>query len=180
MMLGNPPVFGVTGWKNSGKTRMVAALVAEFSRRGLKVSTIKHAHHSFDVDREGTDSWQHRQAGANEVALVSRNRWALMHELQDEDEPPLNDILPRLSPCDLVIIEGYKREGHPKIEMIRQSTLRDEPLWPNDSSIRMIASDDAISDCPLPVISPQEIAKIADFILDHLALKAGRHDHAGA
>ena len=80
-------IFGVTGWKNSGKTRMVAALVSEFDRRGFTVSTVKHAHHSFDIDREGTDSWQHRKAGTKETLLVSRVRWALMHELQDEEEP---------------------------------------------------------------------------------------------
>ena len=89
-------IFGVTGWKNSGKTRMVANLVSEFTGRGLKVSTVKHAHHTFDVDQEGRDSWQHRQAGACEVALVSRNRWALMHELRGEEEPSLDEILERL------------------------------------------------------------------------------------
>lgn len=165
------PVFGVTGWKNSGKTRMVSNLVAEFRSRGFRVSTIKHAHHSFDVDREGTDSWQHRQAGASEVALVSRNRWALMHELQNEEEPPLAEILTRLSPCDLIIIEGFKREGHPKIEVIRKETLKDKPLWPEDSSIRLIGSDDEIGgDCPLPVYSPDDVGGIADFITELLNL----------
>ncbi len=167
------PIFGVTGWKNSGKTRMVSKLVAEFSRRGLKVSTIKHAHHSFDVDRVGTDSWQHREAGASEVALVSRNRWALMHELHNEEEPPLAEILKRLSPCDLIIIEGFKREGHPKIEVIRKETLKDKPLWPEDNSIRLIGSDDEINDnCPLPVYSPDDVGGIADFITDLLNLSA--------
>lgn len=164
------PVFGVTGWKNSGKTRMVAALVAEFTGRGLNVSTIKHAHHSFDVDREGTDSWQHRQAGAGEVALVSRNRWVIMHELADEDEPPMAEILERMTPCDLIIIEGFKREGHPKIEMIREETRRDAPLWPEDDTIRLIGSADEQADCPLPIFHPDNVGAIADFIADHLGL----------
>ncbi|MCB1386191.1 MAG: molybdopterin-guanine dinucleotide biosynthesis protein B [Nitratireductor sp.] len=176
-------IFGVTGWKNSGKTRMVACLVAEFSARGLRVSTVKHAHHSFDIDQEGRDSWQHRQAGASEVALVSRNRWALMHELRGEDEPELDSILDRLSPCDLVIVEGYKREAHPKIEMIRsgntpapsaEATRSNPPLWPDDPAIVMIGSAGKIEDCPLPRFDPDAIAAIADFILDYLR-KAARN-----
>jgi molybdopterin-guanine dinucleotide biosynthesis protein B len=113
------PVFGITGWKNSGKTQLVTRLVAEFTQRGLKVSTVKHAHHNFDVDKPGADSYRHREAGAVEVALVSGRRWALMHELRDQEEPPLEDILARLTPCDLILIEGYKRENHPKIETRR-------------------------------------------------------------
>ncbi len=112
-------VIGITGWKNSGKTTLTERLVAEFSRRGLKVATVKHAHHEFDVDQPGTDSFRHRKAGAAEVAIVSSRRWVLMHELLEEDEPALADILARLSPCDIVLIEGYKREPHPKIECRR-------------------------------------------------------------
>jgi molybdopterin-guanine dinucleotide biosynthesis protein B len=164
------PIFGITGWKNSGKTRMVAALVSEFSARGLTVSTVKHAHHSFDIDHEGTDSWQHRKAGAREVALVSRNRWALMHELENEDEPPLAVILTKLAPCDLVLIEGFKREGHPKIEMIRKEASRDAPLWPDDPSIVVIGSTDRPEGCDLAVIDPESIAEIADFITEFLKL----------
>lgn len=167
------PVFGVTGWKNSGKTRMVANLVSEFRKRGLTVSTIKHAHHSFDVDRQGTDSWQHREAGASEVALVSRNRWVLMHELHDEEEPALADIVQHLSRCDLIIIEGYKREDHPKIEMIRKDRLKDQPLWPEDKTIRLIGSDDDFADCPLPVYSPDNVSGIADYIAEMLGLSGG-------
>ena len=158
-------IFGITGWKNSGKTRMVATLVSEFAARGLKVSTVKHAHHSFDIDHEGTDSWQHRMAGAGEVALVSANRWALMHELAGEDEPSLGDILSKLAPCDIVLIEGFKREGHPKIEMIRKEAAKDAPLWPDDKSIKAIVSADPVSETSLPVFSPDAIAAIADFIL---------------
>lgn len=165
-------IFGVTGWKNSGKTRMVANLVGEFTARGLKVSTVKHAHHTFDIDQEGRDSWQHRQAGASEVALVSRNRWALMHELRDEEEPSLDEILERLSPCDLVIVEGYKREDHPKIEMIRDTgeprPASNPMLWRQDPAIVLIGSEDPVEDCLLPRLAPGQVSEIADFILDWL------------
>ena len=109
-------IFGVTGWKNSGKTGLVERLVAEFIHRGLSVSTVKHAHHTFDVDHPGRDSYRHRVAGAKEVLLVSKNRWAIMHELRDEDEPNLAEILTKIEKVDLVIIEGFKRDRHPKIE----------------------------------------------------------------
>ena len=118
------PVFGVTGWKNSGKTTLLTRLVSEFTRRGYRVSTVKHAHHDFDIDKPATDSFRHREAGASEVMIVSGNRWALMHELRGDDEPPLEAALQRLSPCDLVLVEGYKREGHPKIEARRQAARR--------------------------------------------------------
>jgi len=164
------PVFGITGWKNSGKTRMVASLIREFRGRGLKVSTVKHAHHSFDIDHENTDSFEHRRAGAGEVALVSKNRWAIMHELENQSEPPLAEILEKLAPCDLVLIEGFKREGHMKIEMIRPGTTKDDPLWPDDPSIIAIGSDYPPENCPLPSFSPQNVAEIADFISAELEL----------
>ena len=121
-------VFGITGWKNSGKTTLTERLVAELTRRGWKVSTVKHAHHDFDIDKEGTDSFRHRQAGASEVAIVSGRRWALMHELRGEDEPPLDVVLARLAPCDLVLVEGYKRESHKKIETRRADAKDTAPL----------------------------------------------------
>mgnify|MGYP003344233369 FL=1 len=105
--------FGVTGWKNSGKTGLMERLITEFTARGLTVSSIKHAHHSFDIDHPGRDSYRHRDAGARQVLLASRNRWALMNELRAEDEPSLGDLLKQLSPVDLVLIEGYKRDRHP-------------------------------------------------------------------
>ena len=113
------PVFGITGWKNCGKTTLVERLVSELRTRGLKVATVKHAHHAFDIDHAGTDSFRHRAAGAQEVAIVSGHRWALMHELRDEEEPRLADVLTRMSPCDIILIEGYKREDHAKIELRR-------------------------------------------------------------
>ena len=165
------PVFGVTGWKNSGKTTLVTRLVAEFARRGLKVSTVKHAHHAFDIDKPDTDSFKHRQAGASEVMIVSGHRWALMHELRDEDEPPLEAALARISPCDLIVVEGYKREGHPKLEARRAESLKSDPLSPSDASIVAIASDLDTDGGPLPVFALADAAAICDFIAGHLDLK---------
>jgi molybdopterin-guanine dinucleotide biosynthesis adapter protein len=155
-------VVGITGWKNAGKTTLTEKLVAHFAQRGLKVATVKHAHHAFDIDHEGTDSWRHRKAGAQEVAIVSSNRWAVMHELENEKEPPLQDVISRLSPCDLVIVEGYKREGHPKIEVRRGSTS--EKLAPGDVSIFAIAADHDIQDSPVPVFDLNDVFAIANII----------------
>ena len=110
--------FGIAGWKNSGKTSLVAALVTNISARGFKVSTIKHAHHAFDLDTPNTDSYKHREAGANEVVLVSANRWAIQHELRGADEPEFETMLQKISPCDLVLVEGYKQENIAKLEII--------------------------------------------------------------
>ena len=115
-------IFGIVGWKNAGKTGLMERLVTEITARGLRVSTVKHAHHSFDVDHPGKDSHRHRIAGATEVLLASRNRFALMHELRDAPEPPLAALLARLSPVDLVLVEGYKRDAHPKVEAHRAAT----------------------------------------------------------
>jgi molybdopterin-guanine dinucleotide biosynthesis adapter protein len=161
-------VIGITGWKNSGKTTLVEKLVTLFVAQGLRVATIKHAHHTFDIDHEGTDSYRHRKAGAHEVAIVSSNRWALMHELEGEKEPPLQEVLSRLSPCDLVIVEGYKREGHDKIEVRRNDPA--EALSPGDESIIAIASDTAILDKSLPGFHLDDVDAIAAFILHHLNL----------
>lgn len=174
-MVGRPDrmtqrVFGITGWKNSGKTTMTARLVAEFTHRGFRVSTIKHAHHSFDIDQPGTDSHAHRMAGATEVAIVSGHRWALMHELRDETEPDLPTILARLSPCDLVLIEGYKTAPHPKIEMRRLGAADQKPLHPNDPSIAAIAADHPVPDSTVPVFLPDDIADIADLIAQQTSL----------
>lgn len=162
--MSRPPVFGVTGWKNSGKTQLVTALVRELNGRGFRIATVKHAHHAFDVDTPGTDSYRHREAGATEVALVSGRRWALMHELREEEEPPLADILSRLSPCDLVLIEGYKREDHPKIEARRKDASKTEPLSPDDPAILAIAADHPVIDTDLPVFDLNDISAMADFI----------------
>lgn len=157
-------LFGITGWKNSGKTTLTVKLVTELTRRGWKVSTIKHAHHDFDIDKEGTDSYRHRKAGAGEVAIVSGRRWALMHELTNEAEPSLATIVERLSPCDLILIEGYKREGHKKIETRRQEGRSGEPLTAGDPTIVAVASDHALNDETVPVFELDDVNGLADMI----------------
>lgn len=157
-------LFGITGWKNSGKTTLTVKLVTELTRRGWKVSTIKHAHHDFDIDKEGTDSYRHRKAGAGEVAIVSGRRWALMHELTNEDEPSLTTIVERLSPCDLILIEGYKREGHKKIETRRHESRSGERLTAGDPTIVAVASDHALSDETVPVFDLDDVNGLADMI----------------
>ncbi|AEH88883.1 molybdopterin-guanine dinucleotide biosynthesis protein B [Mesorhizobium opportunistum] len=157
-------IFGITGWKNSGKTTLTEKLVAELVRRGWKVSTVKHAHHDFDIDKPGADSFRHRQAGATEVAIVSGNRWALMHELRGEDEPPLDGILSRLAPCDIVLVEGYKRESHRKIETRRLDAKDRTPLSADDPNIVAVAADFAIADKSLPAFDLDDVESIADFI----------------
>lgn len=165
-----PAVFGVTGWKNSGKTTLMEGLVENITARGFTVSTIKHAHHQFDVDHAGTDSYRHRHAGAVEVALVSGHRWALMHELRREAEPALGDILARMSPCDLVLIEGYKSENHLKIEVRLEHARRADPLWRDDPRIIAVAADRPVDECPLPVFDLNDIQAIADFVVDKTKL----------
>ncbi len=165
-----PAIFGITGWKNSGKTRLVAGIVENITGRGFTVSTVKHAHHGFDVDKPGTDSFAHREAGAKEVALLSGRRWVLMHEMREENELKLEDILAKLEPCDLVIIEGFKSYPHPKIEATRAQTKRDLPLWPNDNSIVAIAADYPIENCDRTVFNLNDIKLMSDFILKHLKL----------
>ena len=161
-------LWGVTGWKNAGKTGLVERLVAEFAGRGLAVSTLKHAHHGFDVDRPGTDSHRHRAAGAHEVLVASPRRWALMHELQGALEPPLEALLARLAPVDLVLVEGWKRERHPKIEAFRAAA--GHPLiGPGDPTVRAVAADTAV-DVACPVFNLDDTAGIAGFIAAELAL----------
>jgi molybdopterin-guanine dinucleotide biosynthesis adapter protein len=161
-------VIGITGWKNAGKTTLVEKLVAHFSQAGLRIATVKHAHHEFDIDHAGTDSFRHRKAGAREVAIVSARRWAVMHELDGEDEPPLADVLARLSPCDLVIVEGYKREGHAKIEVRRGGA--GTPLAPDDPSIIAIAADTEIQKAPVPSFHLDDVNRIAAFIAERFSL----------
>src|ERR1700751_3751866 len=132
-------IFGLAGWSGSGKTTLLTAVIPELVARGLTVSTIKHAHHEFDIDRPGKDSWRHRQAGAREVLVASSVRWALMHEVEGE-EPSLADLLLRLAPVDLVVVEGFKANPHPKIEVHRPA-LGKPPMWPGRADIVAVASD---------------------------------------
>ncbi len=163
-------VFGIVGWKDSGKTGLMERLVAELVGRGLSVSTVKHAHHMFDVDQRGKDSWRHRRAGAREVMLASASRWVLMHELRDADEPPLDSLLGKMSPVDLVLVEGYKRGGHPKLECHR-SSVRQPLLALSDQSVRAVASDSP-EDCDArqPVFNLDDTTEIANFVLSETGL----------
>ncbi|AXI45316.1 molybdopterin-guanine dinucleotide biosynthesis protein B [Sulfitobacter sp. SK012] len=161
-------IYGVVGWKNAGKTGLMERLVTEITGRGLSVSTVKHAHHSFDVDHPGKDSFRHRTAGATEVLLASRNRFALMHEMKGEDEPTLDVLLGKLAPVDLVLIEGYKRDAHPKIEAYRAET--GNPLiGTDDPTVRAMASDTEIT-FDRPVFELDDTVAIADFILAEVGL----------
>jgi molybdopterin-guanine dinucleotide biosynthesis protein B len=159
-------IFGLAGWSGSGKTTLLAALIPELVGRGVTVSTIKHAHHEFDIDQPGKDSWRHRQAGAREVMVASSRRFALMHELRDAPEPSLDDLVARMAPVDLLLVEGFKRDPHPKLEVHRPSVGKPF-LYPDDPHIVAIASDETLT-VPLPLLPLGEVAAIADFIL-------GRH-----
>lgn len=161
-------LYGVVGWKNAGKTGLMERLVTEITGRGFSVSTVKHAHHTFDVDHPGKDSYRHRVAGAQEVLLASRNRIALMQELRAEAEPDLPQLLTRLSPVDLVLIEGYKRDRHPKIEAFRAET--GNPLIATDDpTVRAVASDVPLS-VDRPVFDLDDTSAIANFILAEVGL----------
>ncbi|QBY02173.1 molybdopterin-guanine dinucleotide biosynthesis protein B [Rhodophyticola sp. CCM32] len=161
-------IWGITGWKNTGKTGLMERLVAAFTARGLTVSTVKHAHHSFDVDQPGKDSFRHRDAGACEVLLSSGTRWALMAELRGAEEPSLDTLLNKLSPVDLVLVEGFKRSPHPKIETHRAAAA--QPLLaPGDRTIRAVASD-STPDLACPVFDLNDTTAIAGFISAELAL----------
>jgi molybdopterin-guanine dinucleotide biosynthesis adapter protein len=161
-------VYGVTGWKNSGKTGLMERLVSEITKRGFSVSTVKHAHHGFDVDQPGRDSYRHRVAGAQEVLLASGKRVALMQELRGAPEPGLEMLLGRLLPVDLVLIEGFKREAHPKIEAHRAVTGQ-ALIAPGDDSIRAVASDVAL-ELDRPVFDLDDTRAIADFVLGEVGL----------
>lgn len=162
-------VIGVAGFKNAGKTTLVEKLVGELTRRGHRISTVKHAHHSFDIDHEGRDSFRHRKAGASEVAVVSRHRWAIIHEMRDEEEPTLEDTLAKLAPCDLVIVEGYKRDTHDKIE-VRNIALDHPKLAGDDPTVVAIAANGAIKDAPVPLFDRDDVSALASFIEKHTGL----------
>ncbi|PWL17960.1 molybdopterin-guanine dinucleotide biosynthesis protein B [Falsochrobactrum shanghaiense] len=157
-------LFGITGWKNSGKTTLTERLVQIFTERGYRISTIKHAHHNFDIDHHGTDSWRHREAGAAEVAIVSSARYAIMHENLGEEEPSLQEIASKLAPCDLVLVEGYKSESHPKIELRREGSHGGPPMSASYPNIIAVASDHPQPDEELAVFDMDAVEDIANFI----------------
>ena len=163
-------IFGVVGWKNNGKTGLMERLVAELTVRGLRVSTIKHAHHRFDVDHKGKDSYRHRAAGAHEVLLASRRRFTLMHEVRGEREPPLAMLLMRMDPVDLVLVEGYKRDDHAKIEVHRSAT--GQPLIAvGDPTVVAVASDVVPDNIDCPVFALDDTVGITEFVLKQTGLE---------
>jgi len=161
-------LIGLSGWSGSGKTTLLTALIPELIGRGRTVSTIKHAHHEFDVDKPGKDSWVHRQAGAREVLISSARRWALMRELRGDAEPQLRELVSHLGDVDLVLIEGFKREPHPKIE-IHRAVVGKPLLHPHDEHILAIASDAPLPEARVPRVDLNDIPAIADLVERHAA-----------
>ena len=165
-------IFGLAGWSGSGKTTLLTGIVPELAARGLAVSTIKHAHHEFDIDRPGKDSWRHREAGAREVMVASSRRWAVMRELRGAPEPSLDELVARMTPVDLLLVEGWKRHSHPKLEVHRPA-LGKPLLYPDDPWVVAIASDEPLA-APIPLLPLGDPAAVAAFIADHLGFAPWR------
>jgi molybdopterin-guanine dinucleotide biosynthesis adapter protein len=161
-------VIGLSGWSGAGKTTLLAKAIPRLVARGVTVSTVKHAHHAFDLDQPGKDSHTHRAAGASEVLISSANRWALMHELRGAPEATLKALLARLSPVDLVIVEGFKREAHPKLE-VHRAEVGKPLLFPDDPAIVAIASDAPVPNARVPVVMLDDVEAIVDILLKHAA-----------
>jgi molybdopterin-guanine dinucleotide biosynthesis adapter protein len=160
----SPRVLGIVGWSGSGKTTLITKLIPVLIARGIRVATLKHAHHRFDVDQPGKDSYEHRKAGACEVIVSSARRWVQMHEVGDGAEATLSELLAKVSPCDLILVEGFKTEPHPKLEVFRDAT-GNPPLHPTDPRIVAIASDRPFPDAEIPVVDLNDIAVVADLVL---------------
>lgn len=158
-------VFGIAGWSGSGKTTLIEKLIPQFTADGLTVSVIKHAHHGFDLDKPGKDSFRHREAGATRVLMLSGDRWVLMNELRGQPEPDLDAQLGLLAPCDIVLIEGFKAAAVPKVEIHRPANGK-APLWPDNPHVVAVACDDGY-DCPLPMLPLNDAKAIADFIRNY-------------
>jgi molybdopterin-guanine dinucleotide biosynthesis protein B len=164
-------IFGITGWSGCGKTSLITHILPILGGYGLRVSTIKHAHHHFDIDKSGKDSYRHRDAGVVEVMISSAHRWALMHESREGEETPLTDLIQHMTAVDLVLVEGYKSEPHAKLEIHRPS-LGKSLLQPSDGNIVGVASDADLGNLPVPVLDLNNPAAVADFIIEHCALSA--------
>ncbi len=162
-------IFGLAGWSGSGKTTLMVKLLPVLVGRGITVSTMKHAHHGFDLDQPGKDSFEHRAAGATEVLVTSSRRWALLHELRGADEPDLADLLPRMSEVDLLLIEGFKAYEHEKIEVFRPD-IGKALLCLDDPHVVAVASDGPVPEAPVPVLDLNDLAAVADFIVGHCGL----------
>ena len=161
----SPRVLGITGWSGAGKTTLLTKLIPVLVQRGLRIATLKHAHHAFDVDQPGKDSYEHRKAGAQQVLISSSRRWVLMHENGTAPEPRLADLLRRLSPCDLVLIEGFKTERHPKLEIYRESVGK-PPLHPKDDRVLGVATDKPLQQpCAVPRLDLDDVEAVADFVI---------------
>ena len=165
-------VIGIAGYSGSGKTTLIEKVIPVLVRAGLRVSLIKHAHHEFDVDQPGKDSYRHRHAGCSEVLISSSNRWALMHELRGASEPSLQEQLKHFSPCDLVLVEGYKNEAIPKVE-VRRKGAHTPAIYPDDPNVIAIATDDVL-DTDLPQLDVNDADAVAQFIIQHLGLNRAR------
>ncbi len=169
--------FGLAGWSGSGKTTLVVELLPEIISRGFRVSSMKHTHHRFDMDKPGKDSHNHRMAGATEVMVTSSTRWALMHELRDEPEPDIETLISRMSPVDLVLIEGFKSYPHPKIEVHRPS-LGKPLLAMDDPTVVAVATNEPLEGLNVPVLDLDNVLSIADFVLDYVGLAVETCDGA--
>ena len=157
-------VLGIVGWSGSGKTTLITRVIPVLTERGIRVATLKHAHHKFDVDQPGKDSYEHRKAGACEVIVSSARRWVQMHEVGDGAEATLSELLARVSPCDLILVEGFKTDRHPKLEVFR-AAAGNAPLHPEDRRIVAIASDRAFPGAGIPVVDLNDIPAVADLVL---------------
>ncbi len=163
-------VFGIVGMSGSGKTELLVKLIPELKSRGIEVSTIKHTHHNVELDSPGKDSYRHRHSGAKQVMISSAKRWALVHELRETSEPTLRDLVEKFDAVDLLLVEGFKREGHKKIEVFRKN-YKQELLSPGDKTILAVAGDGPIDGLKVPLIDLNNVPAIADFILEHTNLK---------
>jgi molybdopterin-guanine dinucleotide biosynthesis protein B len=166
-------IFGFAGWSGSGKTTLVTKLIPELVGRGVRVSTMKHAHHAFDIDQPGKDSYEHRAAGATEVMVGSASRWALIHEIRDDDEPSIDELAGRMAPVDLLLVEGFKAYPHDKMEVYRAEVGK-PLLCLTEEHIVAVASDAPVPEASVPVLDLNDVAAIADFILKRTGLKPAR------
>ena len=164
-------IMGIAGWSGSGKTTLMVRLLPELIKRGYSVSTIKHAHHNFDIDRPGKDSYEHRRAGATEVMISSENRWALMHELLGQNDKSISELITHMSTVDILLVEGFKWESHQKIEVYRPSVGK-PLLAPDDPNIVAVASDEVLKGLNVAVLQLDDIVGIADFIIDKICLES--------
>lgn len=170
-------IIGISGWSGNGKTTLLDKLIPQLNDRGFTVSTLKHAHHKFDIDHEGKDSYRHREAGAQEVMISSSNRWALIHENRTQPESSFTDLTARMSNVDILLVEGFKTEDFPKIEIWRDE-VKSAFLHENNETVVAVAADVDLPNCPLPVLNLNQAADIADFIVTYLKLETGTGNKA--